>query len=297
MDQQSIIARGMFAAPVLADLDKDGKLDIIAPAFDGNVYAFPRRRHERERLPRPDPLQGQPQLGAAPGPHPDDRRGGRLQRRRHPGHPRRIERAARPGRPGGGHLPGRRARDERAERLLPRLAGDDHLVLPLPPRGLGRPELGRDRQLRRHPRRGHARQREPALDPPLRPRRAADPREPRAEPAPGAPRSEQPEPDEPRRLPGLDLRLALQGPGAEHDVPALRAALPRRRRSGRHARRRRLRRLAQARDGARGIGVVDQDDRLQPAHHLERQDGPDAPRRAGWCWRTSPSSTARRSPI
>jgi MYXO-CTERM domain-containing protein len=40
MDTQAILARGTFAAPVLADLDMDGKLDIIEPAFDGNVYAF-----------------------------------------------------------------------------------------------------------------------------------------------------------------------------------------------------------------------------------------------------------------
>jgi hypothetical protein len=34
------IARGAFASPVLADMDKDGKLDIIQAAFDGNVYVF-----------------------------------------------------------------------------------------------------------------------------------------------------------------------------------------------------------------------------------------------------------------
>jgi MYXO-CTERM domain-containing protein len=40
MDEQTRIARGSYAAPVLADLDKDGKLDIIEAAFDGNIYAF-----------------------------------------------------------------------------------------------------------------------------------------------------------------------------------------------------------------------------------------------------------------
>ncbi|APR85241.1 Serine protease, subtilase family protein [Minicystis rosea] len=40
MDTETRIARGSFAAPVLADLDKDGKLDIIQAAFDGKVYAF-----------------------------------------------------------------------------------------------------------------------------------------------------------------------------------------------------------------------------------------------------------------
>jgi MYXO-CTERM domain-containing protein len=40
MDTETRIARGTFAAPVLADLDKDGKLDIIQAAFDGKVYAW-----------------------------------------------------------------------------------------------------------------------------------------------------------------------------------------------------------------------------------------------------------------
>jgi MYXO-CTERM domain-containing protein len=40
MDQQTRIARGMFAAPVLADMDKDGVLDIIVAAFDGNIYVY-----------------------------------------------------------------------------------------------------------------------------------------------------------------------------------------------------------------------------------------------------------------
>jgi MYXO-CTERM domain-containing protein len=40
MDEETRIARGAFAAPVLADMDKDGKLEIIQAAFDGKVYVF-----------------------------------------------------------------------------------------------------------------------------------------------------------------------------------------------------------------------------------------------------------------
>ncbi len=40
MSEATRIARGVFASPVLADMDKDGKLDIIQAAFDGKVYVF-----------------------------------------------------------------------------------------------------------------------------------------------------------------------------------------------------------------------------------------------------------------
>jgi hypothetical protein len=40
MDVLDDITRGSFASPVLADLDGDGKLEIILAAFDGNVYVF-----------------------------------------------------------------------------------------------------------------------------------------------------------------------------------------------------------------------------------------------------------------
>jgi len=40
MDLLHDITRGSFASPVLADLDGDGKLEIILAAFDGNVYVF-----------------------------------------------------------------------------------------------------------------------------------------------------------------------------------------------------------------------------------------------------------------
>ncbi len=40
MDEEYRIARGAFASPVVVDMDKDGKLDIVQAAFDGNVYVF-----------------------------------------------------------------------------------------------------------------------------------------------------------------------------------------------------------------------------------------------------------------
>lgn len=40
MDTEVRIARGAFASPVLADMNKDGKLDIVQAAFDGSVHVF-----------------------------------------------------------------------------------------------------------------------------------------------------------------------------------------------------------------------------------------------------------------
>ncbi|MCA9621792.1 MAG: VCBS repeat-containing protein, partial [Myxococcales bacterium] len=40
MSTEAIIDRGAFASPVLEDMNKDGKLDIIQAAFDGSVYVF-----------------------------------------------------------------------------------------------------------------------------------------------------------------------------------------------------------------------------------------------------------------
>jgi hypothetical protein len=40
MGTKALIARGAWASPVLVDLDRDGRLDIVQAAFDGNVYAF-----------------------------------------------------------------------------------------------------------------------------------------------------------------------------------------------------------------------------------------------------------------
>lgn len=42
MSTESRIARGAFGAPVLEDMNKDGKLDIIQASFDGYVYVFDR---------------------------------------------------------------------------------------------------------------------------------------------------------------------------------------------------------------------------------------------------------------
>jgi MYXO-CTERM domain-containing protein len=40
MSEQVRIARGAFASPVVVDMNKDGKLDIVQAAFDSNVYVF-----------------------------------------------------------------------------------------------------------------------------------------------------------------------------------------------------------------------------------------------------------------
>ncbi len=40
MGEDTRIARGAFASPVLIDMDKDGKLDIIQAAFDGKIYIY-----------------------------------------------------------------------------------------------------------------------------------------------------------------------------------------------------------------------------------------------------------------
>jgi hypothetical protein len=47
-DPRSILDDGFFAAPVLVDLDRDGRLDIVGAAFDGQVYAW---RGDGTRLP------------------------------------------------------------------------------------------------------------------------------------------------------------------------------------------------------------------------------------------------------
>src|SRR6202000_1270645 len=40
MSEATRIARGSFAAPVLADIVGDGKLRVIQAAFDGKIYAY-----------------------------------------------------------------------------------------------------------------------------------------------------------------------------------------------------------------------------------------------------------------
>ncbi|HSQ65280.1 MAG TPA: FG-GAP-like repeat-containing protein [Polyangiaceae bacterium] len=40
MDLHHAVARGAYAAPVLVDMDKDGKLDIVQAAFDAFIYAW-----------------------------------------------------------------------------------------------------------------------------------------------------------------------------------------------------------------------------------------------------------------
>lgn len=40
MDLYHAVSRGTYASPVLADMDKDGKLDVIQSAFDAKIYIF-----------------------------------------------------------------------------------------------------------------------------------------------------------------------------------------------------------------------------------------------------------------
>ncbi len=40
MDTETRIARGAFGSPVLVDMNKDGKLDIVQGSFDGKVYVY-----------------------------------------------------------------------------------------------------------------------------------------------------------------------------------------------------------------------------------------------------------------
>ncbi len=40
MDELNRLDRGAFASPVLADMNQDGKLDVVVGAFDGKVYVF-----------------------------------------------------------------------------------------------------------------------------------------------------------------------------------------------------------------------------------------------------------------
>jgi MYXO-CTERM domain-containing protein len=40
MDEAHSLARGAFAGLTLVDMNKDGKLDVVSPAFDGKVYVF-----------------------------------------------------------------------------------------------------------------------------------------------------------------------------------------------------------------------------------------------------------------
>ena len=53
MSEDSRIARGAFAAPVLEDMNGDGKLDIIQAAFDGNIYVFDIEGHDLPGFPAP----------------------------------------------------------------------------------------------------------------------------------------------------------------------------------------------------------------------------------------------------
>ena len=92
MDDQTRIARGTYGAPVLVDMDKDGKLEIVQAAFDGNIYVFQADGTPLDGWPVAVHTKATRRRQRRVRPHHDDADGHRPQRRRHPRHARRLER-------------------------------------------------------------------------------------------------------------------------------------------------------------------------------------------------------------
>src|SRR5262249_40209154 len=51
MDEKTQIARGAFAGSTLVDMDADGKLDVVMPAFDGKVYVWDAQGNDKPGWP------------------------------------------------------------------------------------------------------------------------------------------------------------------------------------------------------------------------------------------------------
>ena len=148
MDAQHDFARGTFGAPVIIDMNKDGRPEIVIGAFDGNIYVFkldgtvldgfPVALVARSTTtPGPSRIMSTPTVADLNG----DGIPEIMSRLEPAGRRRRVRRAG---------LRGRRPRQRRAGRAVPpELAVHHHELEALPGRGRGHRVLARGGRLRR----------------------------------------------------------------------------------------------------------------------------------------------------